>query len=106
MSLKDYLITMRHKLLNKPLVYNSECKEFVETFDKKVRDIIDKSTTFDSPSHALFTLPIPVSCGPDVEQFLYKEGLKLHGFPGHRVEYAKEIMISFHTAEPFLFYKE
>ena len=105
MSLKEYLITMQQKLRNKPPVHNSECKEFIKTFDKKVREIVYKNTE-ESPTYALFRIPIPVTCGPEVEKFLYKEGLLLQGFPGHRIDHAKEIMISFHTPEPFILYKE
>ena len=106
MSLKNYLTTARHKLIDKPRVYNRECNEFVKSFDKKVRDIIDQSPPLSSPSRAIFTLPIPVSCGPEVEQLLHKEGLKLHHAPGHRIEYASEILISLQNQEPFLAYKE
>jgi hypothetical protein len=106
MSLKDYLMTARHKLLDKPRIYNSECNEFVKSFDKKVRDIIDQSPPLSSPSYAIFTLPIPVSCGPEVEQLFHKEGITLHHAPGHRIEYATEILISLQTPEPFLAYKE
>ena len=108
MSLKEFLTTMQNKLKNKPPpVYNSECKEFIKTFDKKVRDIISKNIEeYPSPSYALFKLPIPVTCGPDVEKFLYKEGLTLHSFPGHRIDHAKEIIITFNTPEPFIIYME